>query len=344
MKSVLIVKMTSMGDLIHTLPAITDARRAYPEIVFDWVADESFADVPTWHPAVRQVYKTAHRRWRRSWTQTFKDKEINRFIKQLREHSYDMVIDAQSNFKSAIVTRLAKGERVGYDKASCAESIAVLAYQRKLSVAKGNHAVARLRQLFAKALGYEHPTQVDFGIDPSRFVKPDLVLPERYVFFTPNASWESKLWPEHYWQALIKQANTQGLSVVLPAGNDAELARAKRLAAEAPNVVAMPRLALSQVAYVIANAAAAVNVDTGLNHLCAACTIPSVSLYGATDSGLIGGVGANQVNLQADFPCAPCYKKHCDFQGNNAVTPACFEALSPERVWDQLQRLLVDSK
>lgn len=332
---VLLVKLTSMGDLIHALPAITDATRAIPGIRFDWIIDESFQEVAQWHPAVDHIIPSAHRRWRKNYRQHWP--EIKAFIQQVRTKRYDLVIDGQTNLKAALVTALTRGTKCGFDKASAREYPAHWVYQRKIAHSKQDHAVSRLRSLFAQALGYPLPdTAPDFGIDRSRLVKPSFNIPEQYGLFVHNASWDTKLWPESYWQQLLQLATLAGQQILLPAGNAEELARSQRLAEHQPLVTALPKLPLSEIAYLLAHAKGAVCVDTGLSHLAAALNVPSVTLYGATDSGLIGATGLNQQHLQSRFPCAPCYRQRCHFQGASLVKPACFEELTPQRVWQLL--------
>ncbi|MCD6055989.1 MAG: lipopolysaccharide heptosyltransferase [Gammaproteobacteria bacterium] len=341
-KKVLLVKLSSMGDLIHALPALSDAQKAIQRIQFDWVIDEAFSDVATWHDSVHRIIKTAHRRWRKNLLQTLASGELKQLYRDLRHDHYDLVLDAQSNFKSALLTRLARGTRAGLDKASAAESIAALAYQRHFNVDKNQHAIARLRELFAKALNYELPqTPPDFGINLQKLSPSPISLPKSYFIFIHNASWETKWWPETYWKTLIKRAKQSDISVILPWGNMIEKARAERLAEKEDNVVVLPRLTLSQAATVIAGAKAAVCVDTGLGHLTAALNIPSISLYGPTDPGLIGATGAKQLHLHADFACAPCYQKKCTYTKPSSEHPACFTRLPPELVWDKLMSIIL---
>lgn len=337
---VLLVKLSSMGDLIHALPALTDAQAAIPSIRFDWVIDEAFAEVASWHPVVDRIITTAHRRWRHQKSKIIRNGELKQFWQQLRATKYDLVIDGQTNLKSAVVTRLTRGLRSGLDAASAREFPAHWAYQKKIFVAKQDHAVRRMRLLFAGALDYAYQeTEADFNIDHSRLVETKVKLPANYLIFMHNASWESKIWPEVYWADLLKIAIAEGFSVLLPSGNDAEHARAKRLAELHPNAQALPRMSLSEMAYIIARAKGAVCNDTGLGHLAAALKIPSVNLYGPTDSALIGAPGKLQVYLQAKFQCAPCYETRCRYQGVSQVRPACFDQFTPAIVWEKLQRL-----
>ncbi len=337
--NVLLIKLTSMGDLIHALPALTDARAAIPDIQFDWVIDEGFAEVASWHPAVNTIIKSAHRRWRTSYKKHWP--EIIGFVKQLRSTHYDLIIDGQSNLKSALVTLFSKGLKCGFDKPSAREYPAHWVYKKRFAHSKQDHAVTRVRSLFAQALGYPRPTTPpDFGIDRSLLIAPALTIPTRYVMFIHNASWDTKLWPESYWQQLIHFCLAANITILLPAGNSDELARSKRFAEGQPNVIALPRMPLSEIAYLLSHAVAAVSVDTGLSHLSAALNIPTITLYGATDSGLIGATGLNQIHLQSRFACAPCYLQKCNYLGASNVKPVCFAELTPQLVWQTLQTLM----
>lgn len=340
---VLFVKLTSMGDLIHALPALSDAQRAIPNIQFDWVIDESFAEVASWHSAVVNIIPSAHRRWRKNLWQTLVDGDFRRFIRALRRNKYDLVIDGQTNLKAALVTLCSRGIKCGFDKTSAREYPAHLAYNRRYHHPKQDHAITRVRSLVAQALGYATPTDTaNFAIQLDRLVKPAIDLPKKYLFFVHNASWVTKLWPEEYWQQLISYTIQAGYSILLPSGNNEEMLRAQRLAQAQTNVIALPRLKLSEVAYLLAHAEAAVCVDTGLSHLSAALNVPAITIYGATDSGLIGATSAlsKQIHLQSKFACAPCNQMQCSYTSPSQVKPACNQELNPELVWSQLQSLL----
>ncbi|MCW5589217.1 MAG: lipopolysaccharide heptosyltransferase I [Legionellales bacterium] len=338
---VLLVKLTSMGDLIHALPALTDAKNAIPTIEFDWVIDEGFQDVAKWHPAINKIIPSAHRRWRKSWLKSISNGEIKKFINNVREHNYDLVIDGQNNLKSAIITAFSRGTRCGLDKHSAREFGAQWFYQKKYQVDKNLHAITRLRQLFSQILNYPLPTQQpDFGIERTRLPQITFTLPDHYLLFIHNASWETKWWPESYWQELLNFAGIQQQTVLLTWGNRLEQERAQRLANLFPHAHVLPFLGVAEMASVIAKATAAVCVDTGLSHLTAALNIPAVVIYGSTDSGLIGSTGDQQIHLQANFPCAPCYRQHCNYPEITSVSPACYTDIPPQRVWEVLTQLL----
>jgi heptosyltransferase-1 len=335
MKRILLIKLTSLGDLIHALPALSDAKSARPELEFDWVIDENFQEIAGWHPAVKRIVTTNHRKWRGALAHPSTFGSISRLIAAIRAAEYDLVIDGQGNFKTALLSMFARGPRAGFDRHSVREWIAHLAYQRRFAVPKNAHAIERLRRLFASALDYPVPRSLpDFRIQKERFVEPKVDLPEEYLVFVHNASWKTKLWPEAHWADLLKKSVRAGFRVLLPWGNSKEEARARRLAIS-PEVQVLPRLTLSEMGYVLERAKACVCMDTGLSHLAAALNVPSITLYGSTDSGLIGASGSSQVHLRSNLPCSPCRKKTCRYTaGDNP----CLQEITPDRVYTELLR------
>ena len=213
MKRVLLIKLTSLGDLIHALPALSDAKDARPELEFDWVIDENFQEIARWHPAVKGVVTSNHRQWREALTHPATLGSMSRLIAGIRAVEYDLVIDAQGNFKTALLSMFAKGPRAGFDRHSVREWIAHLAYQRRFAVSKNAHAIERLRLLFAAALDYPVPaSQPDFRLQRERFVKPKVDLPGEYLVFVHSASWKTKLWPEPHWEELLKRSAQSGFA------------------------------------------------------------------------------------------------------------------------------------
>ncbi|WP_409272250.1 lipopolysaccharide heptosyltransferase I [Pseudomonas sp. KCJK9111] len=345
---VLIIKTSSLGDVIHTLPALTDAAHAIPGIRFDWAVEEGFAEIPSWHPAVDQVIPVAIRRWRKHLWQTVRSGEWKAFKQRLRERQYDLVIDAQGLVKSAWLTRYVKAPVAGLDRYSAREGWASRFYDRRLSVAVGQHAVERVRQLFAMALAYDLPEGIGrYGLDLERLQLPPAAP---YVVFLHGTTWATKHWPEAYWRELAERMGRRRLEVRLPWGNPAEKARAERIAQGLNHCQVLPKLNLAGVARVLAAAKACVAVDTGLGHLAAALDVPTLSLFGPTNPGLTGAYGRTQIHQASDWPCAPCLQKKCTYKPSaedlrrydlNREWPLCFTRLNPEHVASRLSALLL---
>lgn len=298
---VLIVKTSSMGDVLHTLPALTDAMNAIPGISFDWVVEEGFAQIPSWHPAVDRVIPVAIRRWRKNWFGSETRQQRCDFKRELQSRTYDAVIDAQGLIKSAaLITRVAKGRKHGQDAKSSREPFASWFFNQRHEISKQQHAVERTRELFAKSLGYEKPeTQGDYAI-AARFLANLPADANRYLVFLHATTRADKHWPESHWRELIGLFSNQDIVIKLPWGAEHEYQRACRLAEGFEHVVVLPKMSLEQVASVLAGAKAVVSVDTGLSHLTAALDRPNITIYGPTDPGLIGGYGKNQQSLTAD--------------------------------------------
>ena len=334
---VLIVKTSSLGDLIHTLPAITEAAAALPEVRFDWLTEEAFCQIPGWHPAVDRVIPIALRRWRKDWRKAWRRGEIPRFREQLRARTYDRIIDAQGLLlKSGLPAAMARGPVCGYDRASAREPWVSWTYQHKHAISRQLHAVQRVRKLFAACLDYpDTGDDPDYGIRiPGRPTDPE----HPYLVFLHATTWPSKHWPIPYWAELTHMAITRGYRVRYPWHAPEDRLQAERIMELAGGGELLPREDLNGMAGWLAGATAVVGVDTGLAHLAAAVGVPAVSLYGPTRVGLTGALGARQLNLSAEFPCSPCLRRDCDYPGESPVRPACFAVLPPTLVWENLQR------
>ena len=288
---ILLVKPSSLGDVIHNLPVVSDIRRHFPDAEIDWCVEESFASIPRLHPAVHEVIPVAIRRWRKKLLKAPTWREIGAFRRQIAARHYDAIVDTQGLLKSALLARQARGPHLGYAADSIREPMAARFYDRHFHVSRELHAVVRNRHLAAAALGYVADDEADYGIAtaPGAFSW----LPHRpYVVFLTATSRDDKLWPEAHWLALGQRLNSLGFSVVLPGGSAVERERAGRLAAGIPGAAAAPPMSIPELAALLSGARAAVGVDTGLTHLAVALKTPTVALYVATDPGLTGVLGA----------------------------------------------------
>ncbi len=346
---VLIVKVSSLGDVIHTLPAVTDAYRAKRSLRFDWVVEEAYAEIPRWHPAVDKVIPVAFRRWRKNLYKTWRSGEFSAFKKNLQEHHYDLVIDAQGLIKSGIISRIAKGLTVGLSTRTIREPAATAFYNVVYTVPWQQHAVERIRDLFSRTFNYTVDYKTcDYGIDQSRFgAQPSA---EKYLVFFHGTTWGTKLWPEQYWRKLAALAAADGYRVKLLWGNDDELQRAQEIAKASSNIDILGPQSLTDIARLLAGSQGVVAVDTGLGHLAAALSVPVISLYGSSNPELTGTYGRRQLHLQSQLSCAPCLQKTCKYQGEPllddidgkrfTVKPACFRSNPPELVWERFRFLL----
>jgi heptosyltransferase I len=330
----LVIKTSSFGDILHAMPALTDAARAIPGLKADWLIEESFAELPTWHPHVAEIIPVASRRWRRDPLSALK--EMPALLRRLRHRRYDLIIDAQGLLKSALFVELARGPSAGFDRLSAREGIASLFYGRRYAADWSLQAVERQRRLFAAALHYERPLGAPaFGLH---------IVPApssaAYVAFCSEASWPSKLWPLDYWKELARRVTTAGWAVRLPLASEAQRARAEAIASVSPSVQIRPTPRLADLAELLAGARAVVAAESGPAHLAGALDRPQVVLYGPTSAALHGTAGRDQIHLEVSFGCAPCYGRHCSYRKPSAVTPACYGSLMPERVWESLESLL----
>lgn len=287
----LLVKTSSLGDVIHNLPVATDLARRFPGVVIDWCVEAPFADIPLLHPAIHAVQPVAIRRWRKNLLTRKTWREIGALRSNLRKHRYDGVLDTQGLLKSALVASAARGLRLGYAADSAREPLASRFYDRTFSVPRDVHAVERNRRLAAAALGYSlDDLPLDYGLQVAPLAA-DWLPAGPYAVLLTATSRDDKLWPEADWIALGRTLAERGLHCVLPAGTAIERARAERIAATIPQCVVAPAMAIRDLAALLAGARLAVGVDTGLTHLAAAVRTPVIALYTATDPGLTGVLG-----------------------------------------------------
>jgi heptosyltransferase-1 len=339
---VLLVKTSSMGDLIHTLPALTDASLAIPGIQFDWIVEEAFVDIPSWHSSVQTIIPYALRRWRHTPFQRTTWNEWHDFRNNLQNRCYDLILDAQGLIKSALLTRYSHGIRAGLDKYSSSDALISHLYHRKISINLKQHGVTRMRDLFSQALDYSLPSNPpDFGLNLKMFQTQH--GEEKYLVFLHGTTWQTKLWPEKYWIQLAGLASRAGYQIKIGGLTQEEIERSQRIASNNTNISIIPKTSINEMSKILVNAHAIVAVDTGLGHLAAALGAPIISLYGATDPTLTGAIGPRSIHLATDFTCAPCKKRHCIHQPKLKSPPPCFTKTTPEQVWEKMQEVLDES-
>jgi heptosyltransferase-1 len=288
----LVVKTSSMGDVVHTLPAVTDITRAFPGAQIDWLVEKPFAAIPALHPGVRQVLPMAWRKWRRSLGDPATRAAIGDLRQRLQAERYDLVLDFQGLIKSVMWAVQAHGPRAGYAWSSAREPLASLFYRHTAEVPRDLHAVERCRRLAAAHLGHALPaTPPDFGLRaPVAAWQP----PGPWAVLIPCASRPEKLWPEDRWRAVVRAVEARGWTPVVLWGSPQEEALAQRIAA-GTSAVMPPFLTVADAAAVLAGAVVNVGLDTGFTHIAAAFGRPAVGIYCDFEPGLAGVTGSGFV-------------------------------------------------
>jgi len=292
MKTVLIVKTSSLGDVVHQMPAMTDARRNDGGARIVWVVEEAFAPLARLHPAVDDVIEVSTRRWRSNLLQPAIWQEVAAFRSRLKALGSQIVVDTQGLIRSALIARQAPGVHHGYDSSSIKERPATLFYDVRHRVSRSLHAVVRNRTLTGLSLGYVPDATIDYGL-----VKPPAAASASYAVLLHGTSRSAKEWRESEWIRLGKWLREKGLDVLLLWGNERERLRCERLAGGIPGSRIVDRQALDETAKIIANASLVVGVDTGLLHLAAAYEVPLVAIFLSTEPGLTGPVGNGAITI-----------------------------------------------
>jgi heptosyltransferase I len=279
---ILLVKLSSLGDVIHNLPVATDIRRAYPHAVIDWVTEAPYAELVALHPAISRVFtvnlRALKRQWwqPKMWSQLFDDKAT------LAHEAYDLIIDTQGLVKSAVIASWANGQRHGFDTASIREPFAARWYQHTYAVSRAAHAVVRNRSLARLALQYAD-TPCDYGL-----ASIPKIITAPYIVLLHATSRADKTWTQDAWVSLGLALNARGIEVVLPSGNAAEFATSRAIAAKLDRARAQEAMSLRDTASLLGNAQAVVGVDTGLTHLAVALARPTIGIYLTTRPALTG--------------------------------------------------------
>ncbi len=294
MQNILFIKTSSLGDVIHQMPAVTEARRHFPDAHVSWAVEEAFAPLVALHPAVNEVISVATRRWRREPLKRSTWHEFRRMRGVLRARHYDAVVDTQGLARSALIAWFARGPRHGYDKASVRERFAALLYDVHHTVPRDRHAVARNSALTALALGYLPEGPIDYGLDREEIA--DAVVSPYAIAFHATAQ-ERKQWPEQNWVELGRLLASRTPRLLFPWGNEAERARSERIVTQLPHGRAPDRRPIDAMARLVAGASFVVGVDTGLVHLAAALQVPLTAIFTGSAPELTGPVGAGKIEI-----------------------------------------------
>lgn len=287
---VLVVKTSSMGDVIHTFPAVEDALNNRPDVTFDWCVEEAFAGIVALHPAIKTIHKVAIRRWRKQLFSGGAWREMAGLRKALRASRYDLVLDAQGLLKSALVSIQAGAPIAGFDHASAREPSATLFYQRKYAVPRDLHAIERTRRLFGQALDYQPDlSKLDSGIVPP--VGGLSGVGGQTAFLLHGTSREDKKWPVEDWIETARLLVARKVTPVVTWSNEAERNVAEAIASAVLQTVLVPKSPLEDIAAILGRSTLVIGADTGLTHLASAFGLPTVAIFLATEPGLTGPRG-----------------------------------------------------
>jgi heptosyltransferase-1 len=284
--NILLVRVSSLGDVLHNLPMVADIRRHFPEANIDWVVEEGYVSLVRLNPQVRHVIPFALRRWRKHLGDKAVRAEIAAFFRRLREVEYDYVFDTQGLLKTGIVMGAARvgkgGKKVGLangSEGSGYEGISRIFHTQSIPLDPRTHAVARGRLVAGAALGYAVDTPADFGLPQigDDEARPDWMPAEPYAVYFHGTARDAKKWAPANWIALGRELAP--LTILLPWGSPKELAEAEALAAAIPNARVLPKLSMADAVLLARRAALAVGVDTGLTHIAAAFSRPVVEIY-----------------------------------------------------------------
>lgn len=301
MSAVLLIKTTSLGDVIHNLPVVCDIHQNRPNLSVDWCAEAPFCEILKLNPLIRRVIPVAIRSWRKQLLKRATWSAFVEFRKNLQSTNYDTIIDSQGLLKSALITKMAKGKRCGFEESVIKEKIAARFYDEHFFVEHHQNAVTRNRQLAAAVLNYKIATPPDYGLKLSEIALP--FLPKKpFVIAFSATSRTDKMWANEKWMALAK--NFPDFIFVFVAGNESERENTKKIVTHSKNAILAPEMNLVEIAMLTTKAQAVIGVDTGLTHLGAALKVPTIALFLASDPVLtgvlsagvcqnLGGLGAN---------------------------------------------------
>ena len=348
---ILIVRLSSLGDILHLFPAISDLRRKYPDAVIHWLVEPAFAEAVSWHAAVDKVITVPLRAHKKTWWKL--PLLLSKLRQRLQAEKYDAVLDAQGLLKSAVLSRLPGVPVYGFDAASARESIAVKLYQKAAKIENGLHVIDKNRQLVGQLFGTDNSTPADFGLgqfgEEQKFDELSGALKELtnlpYVVLLHGTTWNSKYWPETAWVELIRELSKQGWRCLLPWGNRTEHQRAVRLQASGGGqTLVLPKLSLTELMGILMHARAFVSVESGIGHLAAALDIPGIMLHGPTDPGYSGILGKACQHITSGIYCSPCFKRDCPRLQNKQEIPPCQKEINPQRVYQQCEALLTSTE
>lgn len=333
---ILVVRLSSLGDILHLFPAISDLRRHLPDAEIHWLVEPAFAQMVSWHSAVDKVISVPLRSHKKCWWKL--PKLLRGLKKQLLAEKYDLVLDAQGLLKSVLLARLAGVDIYGFNKDSAREPLAAKFYKRAVDVPKGLHVIEKNRQLVAQLFGADMSQVADYGLGDfrKRAASTDFAG-QPCIVLLHGTTWNSKYWPESSWSQLVSLLAAQGWLCLLPWGNAQEHQRAERLAAAGGQV--LPKLNLAELMGVLLQARGFVSVESGIGHIATVLDVPGIMLHGPTDPLYSGIMGKSCLHITSGLECAPCFKRDCPILEPSTGIPPCQQKITAQQVLAQCQAL-----
>jgi heptosyltransferase-1 len=325
---ILVVKLSSLGDVVHAMPAVQDMRRILPGVHIDWVVERTFAPLVSRCEGVNRIITCELRQWRKAPLAAQTRQQWNAFKTELQSERYDAIIDLQGLTKSAVVSWLARtteqGRRYGLANqtdGSSFEAPARWVADKAIALEPNVHAMQRSRLLCAKALAYDVPQTLHYGLvagHQEAHPVPVSALHPSHLHTTTNnpfaprkpvvalvhgTSRADKQWPVASWIELGKRLNHSGFEVALAHGTAAEKAISEAIAAQLTDAWVWPTMALDALTDTMSHCAGVVGVDSGLSHIAVALGLPHVQIYNFDTAWRTGPqFNARQVSVFAT-PC-----------------------------------------
>lgn len=307
---ILLIRISSLGDVLHNMPIVQDLLRHFPQAEIDWMVEEAYVDLVRLNRGVRNIFPVALRRWRKHIFSRTTWREIAQFKNRLQQEHYDLVIETQGLFKTGLLMGFAKltptGKKVGLANGtedSGYEAISRLFHDQSITVARRTHAVLRGRLVAAAAGQFSINTPANFGLQLPVLAnaKPDWLPNHAYAVFFHGSAGQQKKWPQQHWISIAAELKKFGLPIMLPWGNAQEKAEAEQMASQIENAQVLPKLQMQEAIFLAQQASLVIGVDTGLTHIAAAYCRPTIEIYCASPRWKTEGNWSNQIiNLGDD--------------------------------------------
>jgi 3-deoxy-D-manno-octulosonic-acid transferase/heptosyltransferase-1 len=338
--NILIVKLSAIGDVIHTLPSLAEIRRLYPDAHITWVVEEDAADLVKNHPSLDSVLISRRKIWIKEFQAGKLKKplqEIMIFIKNLRQRPYDLVVDFHGLFKSAIIVFLSRGKRkLGYDSW---QELSGLFLNEKIPEDMNKHAVDRYLD-FPRYLGantekalFELPLNKEADESAQILLRKYHLEDNEFIAINPVALWETKLWNDTKFARLADLIHSELHMKVVFTGSEKAIIENITSLMTTEGINLGGATTLLNLAYIYQKAKLVITTDSGPMHLAAAKGTPVIALFGPTDPARTGPYGTGHQIIRTDIACSPCFLKKCS-------TKKCMEDISPEQVFATVKNML----